>query len=135
MAPMRPIYPAPYRPWILVVAAFAVAGIVGCGGLKTYPVKGKVVFKGGRPVTSGGRIEFQSTADPQVKATGWIELKDGSFSLTTYKDGKQIDGAVEGPHRVVVELRNPVVVLSLPNVYTVQPQENDFTIEVAKPRS
>jgi len=132
---MHPICRAPYPTWILsMVAAFAAVGFTGCAGLKTYPVKGKVVFKGGRPVTSGGRIEFQSTSDPQVKATGWIELKDGSFSLTTYKQGKKIEGALEGPHSVVVELRNPVAVVNLPNVYTVEPRENDFTIEVPKPR-
>jgi hypothetical protein len=124
-----------YRPWILImVAAFASAGIAGCTGPKTYPVSGKVVFKGGGPVTGGGRIEFQSTSDPQVKATGWIDMKDGTFSLTTLRDGKNVEGAVEGQHRVVVELRNPVTVIDLPNDYTVEQRENDFTIEVPKPR-
>ena len=132
---MCSVCPSPYRPWILtMVAVFASAGIAGCTGVKTYPVKGKVVFKDGRPVTGGGRIEFQSASDSQVKATGWIDMKDGSFSLTTFKDGKKIEGAVEGPHRVVVDLHNPVAVIELPNVYTVEPRENDFTIEVPKPR-
>jgi len=125
-----------YRPWMLPKAIVIVLlSIMGCGGgLTTYPAKGKVVFKDGRPVTSGGRVEFQSTSDHQVKASGWIDFQDGSFSLTTYKDGKQVEGAVEGSHRVVIELRNPVVVVRLPNVYTVGPQENDFTIEVPRPR-
>ena len=131
---MRPSYPAPNRAWKLLVAAFTAATITGCSALKVYPVKGKVVLKGGMPVTTGGRIEFQSMANPQVKATGWIDLRDGSFSLTTYNDGKPIEGAVEGPHRVVVEMRNPVVVFTLTDVYTVGRQENEFTIEVPKPR-
>src|SRR5262249_54465488 len=111
--------------------AILALGIAGCGGgLTTYPVKGKVVFQGGRLVTSGGRIEFQSTSDPQVKANGWIDHTNASFSLTTYREGKNVAGAVAGPHRVVVELSNPVAVISLPQVYTVEPRENDFTIEL-----
>jgi hypothetical protein len=39
----------------------------GCGdGLpKTYPVKGKVLFKGGKPMTSG-TVMVQSAANPEV---------------------------------------------------------------------
>jgi hypothetical protein len=119
---------------IKVIAILSLC-LAGCGGgLTTYPVKGKVVFKGGRPVTSGGRIEFQSTSDPQVKANGWIDDTNGSFSLTTYREGKSVEGAVAGPHRVVVELRSPVSVVSLPNPYTVEPRDNELTIELPKPR-
>src|SRR5262249_36910870 len=64
---MSEIRQASYRPWMLTkVVAMVFLGLAGCGGgLTTYPVQGQVVFKGGRPVTSGGRIEFQSTSDPQ----------------------------------------------------------------------
>jgi hypothetical protein len=131
---MPEIRQASYRPWMLTkVVAIVLLGSAGCGGgLTTYPAKGKVVIKGGRPVTSGGRIEFQSTSDSQVKAVGWIEFETGSFSLATYREGKKVEGAVVGPHRVLVELRNPVAVVNLPNVYTVERRENDFTIELPR---
>jgi hypothetical protein len=135
MIPMSPSCRVPYRLWILVtVAVIVAAGVAGCAGSKTYSVRGRVVFKGGQPVTGGGRIEFQSTSDSRLKATGWIDMKDGSFSLTTFKEGKQIEGAVGGSHHVVVELHNPVTVIDLPGVYTVEPRANDLTIEVPKPR-
>jgi hypothetical protein len=119
---------------LIKVIAILSLGIAGCGGFTTYPAKGKVVFKGDRPVTRGGRIEFQSASDPQVRATGWIDDTDGSFSLTTHREGKNFDGAVVGPHRVVVELHYPVAVVNLPNVYTIEPRENEFTIELPEPR-
>jgi hypothetical protein len=53
-----------YRGTLLVGAALALGGVGGCGaGMpRTYPAKGKVVFKGGKPVTDG-RIQFQSVSD------------------------------------------------------------------------
>ena len=133
---MFEIRQASYRPWLLVkVVAILSLGLAGCGrGLATYPAKGKVVIKGGRPVASGGRIEFQSTSDPQAKATGWIDFTTGRFSLTTHREGRAVEGAVVGTHRVVVELRDPVAVVNLSNVYTVEPRENEFTIELPKRR-
>jgi hypothetical protein len=115
---------------LMQVAAMALAGVVGCGsGLpKTYPVKGKVVFKGDKPVTDG-RIQFQSTADPQIKALGDID-KDGSFSLTTYVGKKNVPGAPAGAYHVVIELERPAEVVALPSAYTVDPRENDFTIVI-----
>jgi hypothetical protein len=122
------------RSWTLMTAAVALATIGGCGwGLpRTYPVKGKVVFMGGKPVTDG-RIQFQSTTDPQMKAVGDID-KDGGFSLTTYVEARNVGGAPAGTYRVVVELERPIKVVALPNAYTVEPRENDFTILIEKPR-
>ena len=116
------------------VAAVLLVGVVGCGwGLpKTYPAKGKVVFKGGKPVTDG-RVQFQSVTDPQLKALGDIE-KDGSFSLSTYVQAKNTRGAPAGTYRVVVELERPAKVVALSSPYTVGPQENDFTIVIERPR-
>jgi hypothetical protein len=114
-------------------AAVALVGIVGCSGMPpTYTVKGKVVFKGGKPVKDG-RIQFQSTADPQIKALGDIGT-DGSFLLTTYVGARKVQGAPEGSYNVVVELERPTEVVALPNPYTVQPSENDFTIVVERRR-
>src|SRR5262245_491586 len=105
------------RPWALLAGAALLAGGAGCGaGMpETYPVKGKVVSRGGKPV-SYGRIEFRSLADASVKATGEIG-KDGSFTLTTHKDGKSTPGAVAGEHKVVVEQEGwdkPLIVIVVP---------------------
>jgi hypothetical protein len=116
------------------VAAVTLVGIAGCGwGMpKTYPAKGKIVFKGGKPVTDG-RIQFQSTEHPQIKALGDID-KDGRFSLTTFVEAKNAAGAPAGTYRVVVELERPAEVVALPGAYTVEPRENDFTIVIARHR-
>jgi hypothetical protein len=116
------------------VAALTLVGVVGCGwGMpRTYAVQGKVVFKGGKPVTDG-KIQFQSAVDPQFKAMGDID-QDGSFSLTTYIGAKKANGAPEGPYSVVVELERPAEVIALPNSYTVEPRANDFTIVIERRR-
>jgi hypothetical protein len=120
--------------WTLRTGAVVLVGVLGCGeGIpKTYPVKGKVVFKGGKPVTDG-RVQFQSVADPQFKALGDID-KDGSFSLMTYVESKRTRGAPAGAYQVVVELERPTKVVVLPSPYTVEPRENDFTIVIERPR-
>ena len=124
----------PYRKMLQLVAIITLVGFGGCGsGMpRTYPAKGKVVFKGGKPVTDG-RIQFQSVSDPQIKALGEID-KDGSFFLTTYVADKNVRGAPAGPYRVAVELERPTKVVALPDAHTVEPQENDFTIVIEKPR-
>ncbi len=116
-----------------LAAALILAGIVGCGGgmPKTYPVQGKVVFKGGKPVTDG-RVQFQSTTDPQFKALGDI-AEDGSFSLTTYVGPKHKTGAPAGDYRVVVELERPARVVTLPSPYTVGAGDNEFAIVIEGP--
>ncbi len=110
----------------------------GCGsGMPaTYPVRGKVVWKGGKPVMDG-RIEFQSVADEKMKAVSEIG-EDGTFSLVSHLGGKSAAGAVAGQHRVVVETspvwNQPVLVVVLPQPFTVEPRANDFVIEIQKPR-
>lgn len=77
---------------------------LGCnsGRLKTYEVEGQVVFKDGSPVKVG-IIETKAFGKP-IQATGTIN-KDGSFRLSTYREN---DGAIAGPHRVVVIQMIPV---------------------------
>lgn len=80
-------------------------GITGCGRsgaeYRVAPVKGKVIYNG-QPVTSGG-IRLRPVEVPGAKegslgkpAAGEVK-SDGTFVLTTYKDG---DGAVVGKHEV-----------------------------------
>lgn len=95
------------------IAAAASFGMAGCGekapdiGLKTVPVQGKVVFtKGGELKTlfdRQGLIAFESVEQPGVRAIGEIQ-EDGSFILSTVKDGVSAPGAVEGTHRVRLDL-------------------------------
>src|SRR5262245_34303698 len=106
-------------------AALLLAGVPGCGsGIpKTFPVKGRVVWKGGKPVDDG-RIEFRSLSEPDLTAVGEIG-SDGTFTLTTFKEGKTREGAVAGQHKVIVEPDVPdgqrALVVVLPDPYTVEP--------------
>ena len=71
--------------------------LTGCSDqLRTYPVSGKVRFANGG-VVHVGTVELKSR-EHKVQARGQIQ-SDGSFTLTTYKDG---DGAVAGMHDCVV---------------------------------
>src|SRR5687768_17404398 len=95
------------------VAAAALMGIAGCTpktpdiGLKTVPVQGKVIFtKGGEVKTlydRQGLVSFESVEQPGVRAIGELQ-EDGSFTLSTIKDGLSAPGAVEGTHRVRLDL-------------------------------
>src|SRR5262245_3730672 len=76
----------------------------GCGGgPKLVPVKGRVVFADGRPVTAAS-ISFSPDTDKEnnstLSATSLLQL-DGSFTLRTYPHG---DGAMVGSYRVTISL-------------------------------
>lgn len=64
---------------------------------KTYPVDGKVSFKG-QPITSG--MVLLTPTDSGHAATGNLE-KDGSFRLTTFQKN---DGAVAGKYQVAIQV-------------------------------
>src|SRR5262245_13809254 len=101
----------------------------------TYPVKGKVVFKGGKALPYA-RVEFQSLADAAVTATGQAD-KDGTFVLTTHEEGRKAPAAVEGKHKVVVEqggYDTRLIVTVLPAPVTVEPKDNELLIKIPPPR-
>jgi hypothetical protein len=85
-------------PALLVLAA-------GCGESppKTYPVYGKVVFKGKGKIhqLASGSVQFQSTADPNILAAGELE-EDGSFSLGTFYKEKLLAGVPAGEYKARV---------------------------------
>lgn len=135
----------------LVVLA-ACAGLSGCGDAspRTYPVRGKVVFADGTPLSTGGVVLSESASDGSaaVNARGAI-APDGTFELTTFNPG---DGAVPGKHRVLVRAqRDPTIFLEHgippkpvidPRLeqydtselqFTVEEKSNDLTIEVRRP--
>lgn len=76
----------------------------GCGKPKhqTHPVSGTVKFPDGKPLTSGF-VEFASEEEKTkgMNARGVID-SDGGFTMKTYIDNKEVGGAVEGTHMVVV---------------------------------
>ncbi len=124
--------------WVAAALAWAILG--GCGEKvqlpQTYPVRGRVVYKGGGPL-AGGVVQFQARSDPRLLTNGETDA-DGNFALTTHVGGRKLPGAVAGEHQVTVvppmpadQSAEPIV---LPQPYTVQAKENFFTIEVAKPR-
>jgi hypothetical protein len=88
-------------PWFYVSRVVAVAwlllAVVGCGP-RLHPVRGKVTYADGKPVTEG-MVVFESKGEENpVTARGEIQ-PDGSYELGTYKPG---DGARAGTYRVLV---------------------------------
>jgi hypothetical protein len=83
------------RTWLLLLL-----GAVGCGG-GLYPVRGKVTYKDGTPLTKGLVVFESSTRTPPITARGDIRA-DGSYELSTFKPA---DGAPAGKYRVLVSPR------------------------------
>jgi hypothetical protein len=90
--------PLSIRCAVLLLAFVVLPLVAGCRGQypATYPVRGHVVFEGGKPVRFG-TVEFRSE-DSGFAARGTIDF-DGNFELGTFADA---DGAVAGPHRAIV---------------------------------
>jgi hypothetical protein len=86
------------RPGLLAVL-LAVVPMAGCGGDRTYPVEGQVVFQGGAPVRElvGYTVMFESEGN-RFNATGVVR-PEGRFTVGTHQPG---DGAVTGKHRVAI---------------------------------
>ena len=93
--------------WTLLVAVILLAS--GCAKEempKTYPVKGTVVKKDGKPFTGGGQLTFMSVADPELRGYARID-KEGVFKVNTIGhtsrgSSKILDGAVDGMFRVSI---------------------------------
>lgn len=125
--------------WLLCGAATAVL-LSGCGG-GTYPVHGKVVFKGSQAAATelaGYMITLESKSG-RVSASGVVE-PDGTFELSTYKPG---DGLVAGKHRVALNPPMPLQLVEGPGAKPAPPSPipikygafNTSGLEVAVERS
>ncbi len=120
---------------------------------RTFPVRGKVTYQDGTPVTAG-MVEFEPAPQEgaplaeRYNARGRIH-DDGSYSLTTFREG---DGAVAGRHRVIVQEPYPDADLEAgprrwkPSIdpsyrryeesgleFDVKTEENEITIVVTRP--
>jgi hypothetical protein len=80
------------------VAIAALVAAVGCGSNRVYPVRGLVKFEG-KPMVGGGSISFVPTGNQAGKAAGGEIATDGTYKLTTHKEG---DGSMTGEFRVVI---------------------------------
>jgi predicted small lipoprotein YifL len=82
--------------------ALALIALAGCGpsGPKTHPVKGKVVPAKAEDLKqlAGQAVELQSVTEPYTRGFGQIQ-PDGSFTLSTYREGVSLPGAIEGKHK------------------------------------
>jgi hypothetical protein len=74
----------------------------GSGATPTFPVEGVVRLADGTPLAGAG-VELASSAPATagVTARGQTDAS-GRFRLTTFLNGVAHDGAVAGPHKVVV---------------------------------
>jgi hypothetical protein len=145
--PLRYLSDAFPRRCRLPALALILAAAAGCGSTNTYPVRGKVVFTDGAPLT-GGLVLFRPVVNTlQVSARGDIQ-QDGTFILGTYHDG---DGAIPGKYQVAItppprpKLRERPI--GKPSIdprfesyetsgleFEVEKRTNVFTIAVDRPR-
>ena len=121
---MPPKSAAPFPVWcVIMIPSFwqrlpsasvclAVAALLtwsGCSqGPEVYPVKGRVEFEDGQPLTTGGSVFFDPLDEgkqaTEANARGAIR-DDGTFVMGTYADD---DGVYPGKHRVLVKaMRDP----------------------------
>jgi hypothetical protein len=82
---------------LLVVTALLLVGSAGCG-TKYYPVRGKVTYADGTPVTEGLVVFESKDSEMPITARGEIQA-DGSYQLGTSQPG---NGAPAGTYRVLV---------------------------------
>jgi hypothetical protein len=76
-----------------------ILSLAGCGGPKTYPVRGKVTLPGGKPLV-GALVEFETHLPDGQRLTAHGQTgEDGSYELKTPQLGA---GAVAGEHKVIV---------------------------------
>ena len=147
---------------LLGVALLGIVGCSKTPSLsQTYPVRGKVVFSDGKPVR-GGNVWFRPQNDPHVTTRGKIEPDGtftlSSFTAGGHGPGAiagphrvTVVAELEGRFRTIVTPHSasppggksgaaPIPTtkvpetqtVTLPDTYTVEPGDNDFTLTVPK---
>lgn len=108
----------------LALAVLLVAG-VSCGtpGPKTHAVKGKVVSAKAEDLKQlvGQTVELQSSKEPNTRGFGQIKA-DGSFTISTYRLGAALPGAIEGKHKARL-------MVNLEDEDSDQPRKKKWTID------
>ena len=98
---------SPFPRVLSMLLLLAVAVVAGCKAEppkevppETVPVQGKVIDRNGQPLVRG-MVEFRA-----VEGKPWTTMgltgNDGTFTLETLVNGKRLEGAVVGEHRVTV---------------------------------
>jgi hypothetical protein len=86
------------KPWrVVLVAGLFLLGAGGCGA-RLYPVRGKVTFADGKPVSEGMVVFESKSQENPITARGELRA-DGSYELSTYQPG---DGTLPGKYRALV---------------------------------
>jgi hypothetical protein len=94
------------RALVLVGLALWTSSCGDSGRVKVYPVSGKVLYRG-EPATGAEVIFYQKHGDravATVQPAARVQ-EDGSFRVTTFKDG---DGAPAGEYGIGIVWRRPV---------------------------
>ena len=88
------------RTWRHLLCAVCFLASCGPSGPKTHAVNGKVVTAKAEDLKQlvGQAVELQSTTEPNTRGFGQIK-PDGSFSISTYRKGDSLPGAIEGAHK------------------------------------
>ena len=88
----------------LANVSLVLAAMAGCGkdGPTTIPIRGEVIYNGA-PLKEGTVVYLPKQPGQGRQATGAIQ-QDGSFVLTTFKDG---DGVVPGAYDIVIYAYKP----------------------------
>jgi hypothetical protein len=81
----------------LLAVALVLLFTAGCGP-RLYPVRGKVTYADGKPVTEGMVVFESKDEENRITARGEIQA-DGNYELSTYRPG---DGVLAGRYRVLV---------------------------------
>ena len=130
--------------WRTLPVLVLVCGAVGCGP-KHYPVRGKVTYPDGTPVTEGMVVFESKGVDKPITARGEIQ-RDGRYELGINKPG---DGALAGTYRVLVAPKTDPNAVDKPAqappfdprysafntselVYEVKAEVNEFPITVTR---
>jgi len=89
--------------WSRLAALAVLASLVGAAGCGSgrYPVRGRVTYPDGSPLTEGNVIGQMGEGVTSVTVQGRVS-SDGSFSWGTERAG---DGAAPGKYRVMVVAR------------------------------
>ena len=109
---------------------FVLCGLVslaGCGGLKTYPVRGKAML--GEQPLAGFALVFLPDPEQRLDCAARVD-KEGRYSIRTDDGKQQFQGAPLGKYKVVIYSPDDKPI-PVHKKYT-QYHETDMTIEVVE---